>query len=85
MRNSSGKGVIRLGDGSSHGGQVITALEQCSAGGVPVAAEGCLVRCPQCKGEFAIVAGASGKRHHGKALAYEGDVTTCGAVLLSSL
>jgi len=82
MRN-----VIRLGDKTSHGGKVISAKNgHYRVGGIPVACVGDLCCCPLpghngCK----IVSGS--KRHHisGVALAFEGDRTSCGATLISSV
>ena len=83
MRDASGRAVVRLGDPTDHGGEVVTALD-IQAHGRPVAAEGCRVRCPRCGGEFRIISSRPGPRHKGQTIAFEGDRTECGATLLSS-
>lgn len=85
MHDAARRGVIRLGDSTDHGGQVKSAFDGLMALGRPVAGEGCVVWCPKCKGEFAILPAPSGRRHHGKTLAYDMDLTACGARLLSSV
>jgi uncharacterized Zn-binding protein involved in type VI secretion len=85
MKNSKGLGVIRLGDKTSHGGQVISAQSTLKALGKPVAVMGDMTVCPQCKGTFPILVANSERRHHGKAVAYDGDKTACGAKLSSSI
>ena len=79
--------VIRLGDTTSHGGKVIgTAASNFKVGGIPVACVGDSCTCPisghnGCK----IVSGSP--RHHikGVSIAFEDDVTSCGAKLKSSV
>lgn len=86
MRDIRGRRAIRLGDATDHGGTVKTALRELMVHGIAAAGEGNLVHCPKCKGDFRIVATAGGgRRHHGVLLAYEGDLTECGAVLIASL
>lgn len=85
MKDSKGRGVIRLGDTTSHGGKVITARSDFKALGKPIAVDGDLTQCPKCKGNFPIKVSSSDRHHHGKAVAYDGDKTACGASLLSSL
>ena len=85
MKNSKGLGVIRLGDKTSHGGQVISAQSTLKALGKPVAVTGDMTICPQCKGAFPIQVTSSERKHHGKAVAYDGDKATCGAKLISSI
>ena len=41
--------------------------------------------CPACKGEFAIKPDSAGAKHRGKPYAYDGDITECGARLISSV
>jgi len=75
--------VIRLGDPTSHGGKVISVrATHFTVGGVPVACIGDPCSCPvsghtNCK----IVSGS--ERHHidGIAIAFEDDMTSCGAKL----
>ncbi|AMP07656.1 PAAR domain-containing protein [Collimonas pratensis] len=85
MKDEHDRGVIRLGDKTSHGGEVITASDSFKAMGIAVALEGDMTTCPQCKGKFAIQPANSTRMHHGKAVAYHGDPTACGATLISSL
>ena len=85
MKNSKGRGVIRLGDSTSHGGKVTSACSDFKALGKPIAVNGDMTTCPQCKGSFAIQVASSDRKHHGKAVAYDGDKTACGATLISSI
>lgn len=85
MKNSKGKGVIRLGDKTSHGGSVISAATDLKYLGKCVALEGNQVVCPKCKGAFPIKAPGSERKHKGKRVAYDGDKAACGAKLLSSI
>lgn len=85
MKNSKGLGVVRLGDQTSHGGKVISANPTFKVLGKPVALEGDMTACPQCKGNYPIKTSGSERKHHGKAVAYEGDKAACGAKLISSV
>lgn len=85
MKNSKGQGVIRLGDSTSHGGKVTSAQNDFKALGKPVAVNGDMTVCPQCKGSFPIQVASSDRKHHGKLVAYDGDKTNCGATLISSI
>ena len=85
MRDEKGRGVIRLGDTTSHGGQVVSASDSYKVMGKAVALEGDMVTCPKCHGEHAIKPVDSTRKHHGKSVAYDGDPTDCGAMLISSL
>ncbi|MDB5973799.1 MAG: hypothetical protein JWR07_559 [Nevskia sp.] len=85
MKDSKGRGVIRLGDQTSHGGKVISASDTFKVLGKQVALDGDMTSCPQCKGKFAIKLGGSERRHHGTAVAYDNDLTACGATLISSI
>jgi uncharacterized Zn-binding protein involved in type VI secretion len=80
-----GRGVIRQGDKTSHGGTVLAASSGTVVMGMPAALDGDKTVCPQCKGQFAIRAEGTGAKHQGKAYAYHNDVTACGAKLISSL
>ena len=55
----AGKQVICLGDTTDHGGVVISALDNYTVNGRPVATEGDSVSCPKCKGVFQIASGSS--------------------------
>jgi uncharacterized Zn-binding protein involved in type VI secretion len=85
MKNSKGRGVIRLGDSTSHGGKVISATADFKVLGKSIALNGDKTFCPQCKGTFPIQVQSSDRKHHGKAVAYDGDKTACGATLVSSI
>jgi uncharacterized Zn-binding protein involved in type VI secretion len=85
MKDSSGRGVIRLGDKTSHGGQVISASDTYIVLGKQVSLHGDTTVCPKCKGVFPIQVADSERQHHGKNVAYHDDVTACGAKLISSI
>jgi uncharacterized Zn-binding protein involved in type VI secretion len=85
MRNSKGKGVIRLGDTTSHGGQVILADSSFKVFGKPVVCDGHMTVCPKCRGVFPVKVSRSERKHMGKAVAYADDQATCGAKLVSSI
>lgn len=85
MKNSEGRGVVRFGDSTSHGGKVTSACNDFTALGKPIAVNGDMTVCPQCKGSFAIQVANSDRKHHGKAVAYDDDKTACGATLISSI
>lgn len=79
-----GDGVIVLGDGSSHGGQVISATGY-YVNGKQVALVGDLVACPKTgHGVCPIVEGHPTITVSGKSVAFHGCHTACGASLLSS-
>jgi uncharacterized Zn-binding protein involved in type VI secretion len=80
-----GRGVIRIGDKTDHGGQVLTATSATMVRGKAASLEGDMTVCPQCKGAFAIQPDGRGAKHKGKPYAYDGDVTGCGAKLITSL
>jgi len=84
MFNEHGKAVIRLGDRTDHDGTVTSACDIVALG-KQVATETCMTYCPRCGGDFEILPGGGTRRHLGKALAYDGDQTACGARLISSL
>jgi len=80
-----GRGVIRLNDKTDHGGQVISATSETIAMGKAAAIQNNMTFCPTCKGKFAIKPDGAGAKHKGKPYAYDGDVTECGACVISSL
>lgn len=80
-----GRGVIRLNDKTDHGGQVISASSGTTVMGVVAALQDDMTHCPKCKGDFAIKPERTGAKHQGKRYAYDGDVTECGARLITSL
>ncbi|MEC5161452.1 MULTISPECIES: PAAR domain-containing protein [unclassified Janthinobacterium] len=84
MKNE-GRGVIRLHDKTDHGGQVIAASSGTTVMGQPAALAGDMTHCPQCKGDFPITPDGAGAKNQGRPYAYHGDVTACGAKLISTL
>ncbi|AKJ42107.1 PAAR domain-containing protein [Pragia fontium] len=80
------KGVIRLGDRTSHGGTVITATSTAVMDGKKIALVGDLVDCPQTgHGVNPIIEGSSGWVSDGKQVAVDGCRTACGCTLITSL
>lgn len=80
------KGVIRLGDATSHGGKVIAASGFSLVHGIPVARQGDACICPL-KGHVSCVI-AEGEPlvlDGGKPVAFQGHKTSCGATLISSV
>ncbi|MBC7454655.1 MAG: PAAR domain-containing protein [Massilia sp.] len=80
-----GRGVIRLNDRTDHGGHVTTASSGTTIMGIKAALAGDMTHCPQCKGDFAITPDGTGATHNGAPYAYHGDLTACGARLITSL
>lgn len=81
-----GKLVIRLGDPTSHGGQVVSAASNFDMFGKQVARIGDKVTCPQKgHGVCTIVEGDPTWTIDGRNVALEGHKTSCGAVLISTL
>ncbi|MES2017393.1 MAG: PAAR domain-containing protein [Pseudomonadota bacterium] len=80
-----GRGVIRVGDKTDHGGEVIKASSGTIVMGKAAVLADDMTHCPQCKGDFAIKPDGAGATHTGRAYAYHGDVTACGAKLITSL
>ena len=81
MRN-----VIRLGDGTSHGGKVESvSATHVTVDGIAVVRVGDTCSCPIKGHEDCTI--AEGDPHHlidGVAVAYEGHKTTCGAALIAT-
>lgn len=80
-----GRGVIRLNDKTDHGGQVVSVSSGTIVMGVEAALADDVTVCPKCKGTFSIKPDGAGAKHLGRPYAYHGDVTECGAKLISSL
>jgi uncharacterized Zn-binding protein involved in type VI secretion len=81
MRDTDNRAMARLGDMTSHGGEIVEAALDLTDDGIRVALDGHLVKCPKCGGKYPII--ASGRRRHdGLRDAYVGDITMCGATLL---
>ena len=64
-----GRGVIRLGDKTDHGGKVSSASSGTSVMGVVAALAGDMTVCPKCKGSFPIQPDGAGARHEKRAYA----------------
>ena len=79
--------VIRVGDLTSHGGEVLTSsVEYFLVSGKPVAVVGDKCRCPVSgHQDCTIISGSATHSINGKAVAYHGDKTSCGATLISSV
>jgi len=80
-----GRKVIRKGDKTDHGGQVVSVSSGTVVMGREAALSGDMTICPRCKGQFPINADGAGAKHAGTPYAYENDVTACGAKLIASL
>lgn len=81
----NGKGVIRLGDATDHGGKVISCAHTPTDMGIPVACKGDMTVCPKCKGTFPIVEGDENCSIDGAPVALHGHKTACGASLITSV
>ena len=81
----AGRGVIRLGDKTDHGGQVIKASSDTIVMDKAAALAGDMTHCPKCKGDFPIKPDGAGAKHMGRSYAYHDDLTECGAKLIASL
>ncbi|MDR1397818.1 MAG: PAAR domain-containing protein [Desulfarculales bacterium] len=80
------RGVIRIGDKTSHDGQVITVYGEMEVQGRIVARIGDLVSCPRCEGgPFKVIEGDLDVTDHGIPVAFDGHKTECGAILISSV
>ncbi len=80
------RGIIRLGDPTSHGGKVITASSHTFIKSKPVARVGDLVSCPvRGHGDNQIVEGEANLQDESKAIALDGHKAACGCSLISTL
>lgn len=79
------KGVVRLGDLTSHGGKVIAASGTSRVHGIPVARQGDACICP-IKGHVSCIVAEGDPMvlSGGKPVAFQGHKTSCGATLFSS-
>jgi len=79
------KGIIRLGDPTSHGGKVVSASGRVEVRGKKVARVGDRCSCP-IKGhkDCVIVDGHPTIEVDGVAVAFEGNRLSCGATLIST-
>jgi len=80
------RGVIRLGDPTSHGGKVVSASPKSTVMGLAVARQGDACTCPK-RGHHncAIAEGDPDVLIDGVPVAFEGHKTTCGADLISTI
>jgi len=79
--------LIRLGDTTNHGGEVVTASQRLKFRGIPVARVGDHVKCrehPDTKPNV-ITEGDGAITDHGVPIARHGHKATCGCSLISSL
>jgi uncharacterized Zn-binding protein involved in type VI secretion len=78
--------VVRLGDFTSHGGQVITASTTHTIGGIGIARVGDKVTCPlPGHGMSVIVAGVPTYLIGGRMVALHGHQGACGCSLIASV
>ncbi|WP_206955866.1 PAAR domain-containing protein [Trinickia acidisoli] len=80
------RGVIRIGDSTSHGGKVQTGREKSTVMGRAVACIGDKCSCPMNGHDHCvIVEGDPNVMIDGQAVAFDGHKTSCGATLISSV
>ncbi|AIO65992.1 PAAR domain-containing protein [Burkholderia oklahomensis] len=80
------RGVIRIGDSTSHGGRVETGRENSTVMGRAVACVGDRCTCPMAGHDRCVIAeGDEDVRIDGRAVAFDGHKTSCGATLISSI
>ncbi|TPK15170.1 PAAR domain-containing protein [Mesorhizobium sp. B2-5-9] len=76
--------IVRLGDGSDHGGTVVSSASKWKCEGALIARKGDLHSCPiPGHGVTAIVSGSGRWKCEGADVARQGDVAGCGAALIS--
>lgn len=78
------KNTVRLGDSTTHGGEVITATSSTIIEGHPAALMGDLVSCPR-HGVNKIIEGSKNCFSDGKAIVVHFCLCECGCRVLSSL
>ncbi|MEX3954928.1 PAAR domain-containing protein [Trinickia sp. EG282A] len=80
------RGIIRVGDSTSHGGRVETGSDMSDVMGRAVARRGDRCSCPIAGHESSVIAeGDPDFIVDGKPAAFDGHKTSCGAMLISSL
>jgi uncharacterized Zn-binding protein involved in type VI secretion len=80
------KGVIRLGDATSHGGKVVAASGVSFVNGIAVARQGDACVCPVNGHSSCVIAeGDPMVLEGGIPVAFQGHKTSCGATLISSV
>lgn len=77
--------VIRLNDPTDHGGKVVGASSDFQVMGLPVARVGDACTCPQQGHQGCVIAeGDPNFAVGGRAVAFEGHKTSCGATLIAT-
>ncbi|QBQ99108.1 PAAR domain-containing protein [Paraburkholderia pallida] len=80
------RGVIRVGDSTTHGGRVVTGQDNSTVMGREVACVGDRCTCPMDGHDHCvIVEGDENVQIEGRAVAFDGHKTSCGAALISSV
>jgi uncharacterized Zn-binding protein involved in type VI secretion len=79
-----GRAIIRQGDPTSHGGEVIEGSSVDLVQGKPIALVEHKVSCRMCKGIYEIIEGAPTTTFYGKGVALERMKTSCGATLIAT-
>lgn len=80
------RGIIRVGDATSHGGRVTTGSAVSEVMGRPVARIGDMCICPIAGHQTCvIVEGDPNVNVDGKPAAFDGHKTSCGTTLISSM
>lgn len=74
--------ICRLGDTSTHGGEIVTSASKTMHEGALTAREGDILDCP-IHGPNPIVEHSQKQMVEGKFVARQGDHTACGAALIS--
>lgn len=74
----NGKGVIRLGDSTTHGGKVVSVSHMPTDMGIRIACIDDMVACPLCKRVFPILEGDPKTTIEGIPIAFHGHKTACG-------
>lgn len=75
--------VARLGDPSSHGGQIVSAAETVFANGIAVARDGDLHACPIPGHGVTMLTGSGQATIEGGSVVRVGDTAACGAVIIA--
>ena len=80
------RGVIRVGDSTSHGGKVVSGQDGSVVLGRAVACIGDRCTCPKPgHNDCRIIEGDEKVQIDGRAVAFDGHRTSCGATLISSV
>ncbi|WP_206950773.1 PAAR domain-containing protein [Trinickia acidisoli] len=80
------RGIIRVGDATSHGGEVVSGSDMSKVMDRPVARQGDRCICPMQGHQHCVIAeGDPNFTVDGKPAAFHGHKTSCGATLISSV